>query len=99
MKGIVLIALLLAFSPGSAPPELSPGQKILCDGAPIDVEVGHLVPVVLDWNNDGKKDLLVGQFSGGKIRLYLNTGTDKEPVFESFKYLKAGGKEIALPAG
>ncbi|MFC1554869.1 FG-GAP repeat domain-containing protein [candidate division KSB1 bacterium] len=76
-----------------------PGVQVLASGTPVDVETGHSVPAVGDWNNDGKKDLITGQFSGGKIRLYLNNGTDAEPVFNDFKYMKAGGKEISLPAG
>ena len=75
------------------------GVKLKANGEPIDVRIGHLVPCVLDWNNDGKKDLIVGQFSGGKIRLYLNQGTDDEPQFKEFSTLEAGGKEISLPAG
>ncbi len=92
----VLLALLAA--PASAA-GFEPGVKIVADGKPIDVTVGHLVPCVVDWNDDGKKDLLVGQFSGGKIRLYLNTAKDEAPEFRKFAYLKAGGVEISLPAG
>ena len=61
--------------------------------------IGHLVPVVTDWNEDGKKDLLVGQFKDGKISLYLNTGTDSAPELKFQEYLKAGGAEISLPYG
>jgi hypothetical protein len=75
------------------------GVKLEAEGKPIDAEIGHLVPCVLDWNGDGNKDLIVGQFSGGKIRLYLNQGTDSAPVFKEFTFLQAGGAEISLPAG
>jgi hypothetical protein len=75
------------------------GVKIAAGDEPIDVRVGHLVPCTVDWNNDGKKDLVIGQFSGGSIRLYLNAGTDTEPVFEDFVLLEAGGKPIKLDAG
>ena len=75
------------------------GTKLQADGKTIDVDIGHLVPCVLDWNGDGKKDLIVGQFSGGKIRLYLNQGTDAAPVLKESGTLKAGGKEISLPSG
>jgi hypothetical protein len=75
------------------------GVKIAAGDVPIDVRVGHLVPCTVDWNNDGKKDLVIGQFSGGSIRLYLNGGTDTEPVFEDFALLEAGGKPIKLDAG
>ena len=75
------------------------GVKIAAGDEPIDVRVGHLVPCTVDWNNDGKKDLVIGQFSGGSIRLYLNTGTDTEPLFKDFALLEAGGKPIKLDAG
>jgi hypothetical protein len=82
-------------------PEFQKGVRLEADGKPIDGEVGHLVPCVTDWNNDGKKDLIVGQWQmdGGKIALYLNRGTDAAPVFSKPEYLKAGGAEINLPAG
>jgi len=84
---------------GATDPALQKGVRVEADGKPIDAEIGHLVPCVADWNNDGRKDLLVGQFSGGKIALYLNQGTDAAPVFQKPEYLQAGGAEISLPAG
>ncbi len=75
------------------------GVLIEAAGKPIDIEIGHLVPKACDWNNDGKKDLLVGQFKDGAIRLYLNQGTDAAPVFEDSTVLQAGGKPVKLDAG
>lgn len=93
------IALLGSTARAAGLPQFQDGVKIEADGQPIDVETGHAVPVVTDWNGDGKKDLLVGQFSGGKIRVYLNQGTDSAPTFKDFTYLQAGGVQISLPAG
>jgi hypothetical protein len=53
----------------------------------------------MDWNGDGKKDLIVGQFSGGRISVFLNKGSDKAPAFKDFSLLRADTKEIRLPAG
>ena len=75
------------------------GVLIKASDKPIDVEIGHLVPRVCDWNNDGKKDLLVGQFRNGAISLFLNEGTNKEPIFKDSSFLHAGGKPIKLDAG
>ena len=80
-------------------PKLGEGVKLQAAGKPIDVEIGHLVPRACDWNNDGKKDLIVGQFKDGAIRLYLNEGTDAAPVFRESSVLQAGGKPIKLDAG
>jgi hypothetical protein len=71
---------------------------LLLDGKePIDVDVGHATPYVVDWDGDGKKDLLVGQFGEGKLRIYLNKGTNTEPRFDGFTYLQAGGKDARVP--
>jgi len=94
-----LIALSLAVLCSAAAADLEPGVRLEADGKPIDARVGHLVPCALDWNGDGKKDLIVGQFMGGKIGLYLNQGTDAQPAFKDSSYLEAGSKEISLPAG
>lgn len=99
MHAHLLLCLFLVNAPLESLPELSEGQKLHAKGEVIDIDVGHLVPCVADWNNDGRKDLIVGQFRGGKIRLYLNEGTDAEPQFDEFVYLKAGGSEISLEAG
>jgi len=103
MKLIALsiISFLLFGAAASAgdTPKLARGVKIQANGEDINIVVGHLAPYIVDWNGDKKKDLIVGQFSGGKIRLYLNAGTDENPVFKDHKYLDADGKEIALSAG
>lgn len=44
----------------------------------------------MDWNDDGKKDILTGENSGN-IRIYLNTGTDEAPAFSGYTMLQVGG--------
>ncbi|MFH1859439.1 MAG: VCBS repeat-containing protein [bacterium] len=51
---------------------------LLSAGTGINVR-GYAVPIVCQWNNDGRKDLLVGS-GDGVIYLYLNQGTDAAPV-------------------
>ena len=105
VKGkLVLMAALLIIVAGSAygfqnvvlPAEFEAGEALKVAGEIIDVEGGCFVPIVIDWNNDGKKDLIAGQFQDGKIRLYLNTGEDSAPDFENFTYMKVGGRTISL---
>src|SRR5262249_43820311 len=61
--------------PGLAP-DLAPPVHVLAGGQPLDVErSGHAAPCVGDIDCDGKPDLLVGQYDGGKLRIYRNTGT------------------------
>ena len=79
--------------------QFAEGVKLEANGDIIDIKIGHLVPCVTDWNSDGNKDLMVGQFDAGKIRLYLNQGSDSAPAFKDSEFLSAGGVEISLPAG
>jgi len=47
----------------------------------------------VDYNLDGKKDLLIGS-KEGKIALFINSGTEKAPVFSGYRFLKAEGNDI-----
>ncbi len=60
---------------------------------------GNASPFVVDWNGDGKQDLLLGQYSGGKVRFYRNVGTHFDPVFQDFVYLQADGVDISVSSG
>ncbi len=56
------------------------------------------MPEVVDWNNDGRKDLLVG-LSNGKVQLLLNTGTDSAPAFSSAANLQMGAADLHVSGG
>ena len=73
--------------------------KIEASGTPITLAIGHANPLVFDWNGDGLKDLIVGQYSSGKIRLYPNEGTNADPVFSSYTFMQADGTDISLSSG
>jgi uncharacterized protein (DUF2141 family) len=55
------------------------------------------VPIVSDWNGDGKKDLLIGNRTYGKDRkinrgyvsFYENMGTDGSPSFSGSVYIRS----------
>ena len=99
MNPLILLFLLFAFPQEEGLPELMDGRRISANGKPIEIKAGHLVPSVADWNGDARKDLILGQFTKGRIRLYPNRGTDKNPVFKDFEFLRASGKVISLPVG
>jgi len=50
-------------------------------------------PFVIDYQLDGRKDLLVG-CKEGTIALFTNTGTESTPIFSDYHFLKAEGKDI-----
>lgn len=62
---------------------LTNAGRIQSDGADI-ITSSNSWPWVSDWNNDGRKDLLVGQEGLGlpcNVYVYLNEGTNAAPVF------------------
>ena len=94
----VLLAALPA-APAKAPaPDLAPPVQLKAGDKPIDVEVGDAAPCVADFKGDGTMCLLVGQFGGGKLRVYPNAGTKSEPRFDKLEWFEAGGKLGTVPA-
>lgn len=79
--------------------DLAAPIRVSAGGQPIDVEVGHAAPWVADFDGDGVRDLLVGQFGSGKLRIYRNRGTDKAPEFSTFAWFQAGGADARVPSG
>lgn len=76
----------LQMTPIAGAPILS--QPLRIDGTEMEIRTvkhGLCYPALYDWNHDGKKDLILGEFSTGDtqsdIKIYLNEGTDKKPVF------------------
>lgn len=101
LRSGLVIALLLSIPCCAGEPVLGEGERLQVGGKEINLKVGHLVPAVADWNQDGKKDLILGHFTGkeGNIKLLLNEGEDKAPVFKTMQPLQAEGKPIRMDAG
>jgi len=51
----------------------------------------------VDWNNDGKKDLVVGAYDG-KIHIFINEGTDTEPNFLAEIFAQASDSPLVVPS-
>lgn len=87
--------LLLCLSTGALhadTPGLHPGVNIYDGVDPLNV--GSLAtPFVIDWNNDGNKDLLVGD-GDGYVWLFLNTNTNADPLFNGGTKVESGGAPI-----
>lgn len=77
-------------------PVLSDPMLVMGESKPVQTgKHGLAAPALWDWNGDGKKDLLVGEFEtctegngfpggaewGSTVRVYLNVGTDSNPQF------------------
>ena len=86
-------------SQGAAVPVFEPDYTINWDGGIIHNDNRGAVPHAVDWNGDGKKDLLVGVFYDGHIYYYMNYGTNEEPEFHDRVKLQADGADIALSYG
>jgi hypothetical protein len=95
----LLIVLAVTTRAAEDGPALSPPAQILARGKPISVDVGHAAPCYADIDGSGKPVLLVGQFGEGKLRIYPNQGTAKEPRFGEFTWFQAGGKDGKVPTG
>ncbi len=55
----------------------------------------YCTPCVIDWNDNNKKDILLGS-GNGRLVLYRNEGTDAYPVFSSPMTIEAGGVEVEI---
>ena len=98
LLSLLLLSTLVLAQAATEAPVLEPG--ILLSAGKIPLSVGLTASVeVVDWNNDRKKDLLVGTYAGGNILLFLNKGTDSAPRFTAGEKLKAGRGLLTVGSG
>jgi hypothetical protein len=65
----------------------------------VDIDVGaRATPCVVDWNEDGLYDLLVGALDG-KLRLYYNEGGGLPPDFRHTILIGDGDGDLEVPLG
>ena len=96
MKKQLLAALaLLGCSTLCSAVEFAPPVRLDAGGVPIRVEPpGYACPSLADLHGNGKMDLLVGQFKGGKIQVFKGLGGGK---FAPGTWLQAEGKVAEVP--
>jgi len=72
-------------------------------GTPVEIRLNeNSFPFIHDWNEDGRKDLVLGEShynipDTGNVRIYLNEGTNSQPLFGRFTFLQAGGQLLFHP--
>jgi len=96
---ILIPMLLISLASGWAgtPIQLQPAVTLQAGAAPLYVG-DQAIPCVTDWNGDGLKDLIVGYRFADKLAVFLNVGTDTQPVFQSSTNLQAAGADIQWPS-
>lgn len=96
MKRLLFFTLMLGGSTALCnAADFLPPVRLKAGGAAIRVESpGYAAPCWADLDGDGKKDLLVGQFRQGKIRVFKHLGAEK---FAPGNWLQAEGKVAEVP--
>lgn len=98
-KTVIPMLILFAFTLNAQVPIFANFFNISAGGSPIVVPLGCASPFIYDWDGDGIKDLLFGQFTSGKVQFWKNYGTNAAPVFTSGSYIQAGGVDISVSSG
>jgi len=100
LLGCLALAVPAGAAAGEASDDLLPPVRVEAGGRPIDAESpGHAAPFVVDFDGDGVRDLLVGQFGGGALWIFRNEGTDAAPRLAAGTKFKDGRKEGTVPTG
>jgi hypothetical protein len=91
---LTVLVLLCGAALGRAA-EFEPPVRLKAGGVPIRVEApGYAAPCLVDLDGKGRKDLVVGQFNKGKMKVYKNLGNGK---FAEGVWLQAEGKVAEVP--
>lgn len=76
-------------------PEFHAPVRLQADGELVRVEEpGYAAPCWTDVDGDGRKDLVVGQFKDGKMKVYRNLGEGK---LAAGQWLEADGDIAEVP--
>jgi len=96
---VLVMAGLIPLENVTPSAELEAPIRLEAAGKPIDTQTGHAAPFVCDFDGDGLKDLLVGQFKDGLLWIYRNEGTNSEPKLAAGVKFKEGKEDGRVPSG
>ena len=99
---ISLAQIFLVISVAPVVGQLNLGSEELVKDDEGDIVVpGYSVPSFVHWDDDGLKDLVVGEgptyLNFGKVRVYLNEGTSSYPQFSNYFYAQSNDSDLTVP--
>ncbi len=85
----------------SGTPALAEG--ILLEFGPVEsktiIDVGGIAtPIIHDWNEDGRRDLIVGAYDG-RLHIFINEGLDTEPDFLAESFAQTSSGDLVVSGG
>jgi hypothetical protein len=95
------IFLVIRVAPVVGQLNLGPEELVQANESDIGVP-GYSIPSFVHWDDDGVKDLVVGEGSGTStpgVRVYLNEGIESEPQFSTFFYAQSEGSNLTVSGG
>ena len=82
-------------------PKYAPGRRLRTKGGqPLVMDLQMITPVAIDWNKDGRVDLICGD-EDGRVALLENTGklaSDGTPEFRSPRYFQQEAEDLKCGA-
>lgn len=83
MKMLGLMTIFLASTLLAEMSSYKAPEKLLADGAPISHTRGAVSPTLVDYDDDGDLDLMLGTFDEPRLFYYENIGSKTSPKFTS----------------
>ncbi len=85
----------VAMDAGGEPFRVDPGPDGVLEG-PVAPRLGFACPLLVDWNDNGRLDLLVGG-AGGELFFLRNNGATNDPRFDVPLPVKLAGSRLFTP--
>ena len=82
-----------------ADPQFDAGANVQAGSPPADIDIGfRATPIWVDWNRDGRDDLLCGA-GDGRVQLFLDTAVSGGPQLAAAVMVQQGGADLVVPGG